>query len=109
MSHYFPTPAECGHHTIFGTIPARTLAGEHIQLSLVDIPPDGEVYEHSHPNEQMGMVVSGTALFVVGGEEKLLGPGDLYRIPGGVPHHVRPVGGPVRALDVFYPIRDEYR
>ena len=109
MSQFFPTPDRFGHHTIFGNIPITTLAGEHIQLSLVDIPADGVVEWHSHANEQMGMVVSGKALFQVGDEEKLLGPGDMYHIPGNVRHRVTPVEPPVRALDVFYPIRDEYR
>jgi len=109
MSQFFPTPDQFGRHTIFGNIPIVTLAGDHIQLSLVDIPPDGVVDWHSHPNEQMGMVVSGRALFQVADEEKVLQSGDLYRIPGGVRHRVTPIEAPVRALDVFYPIRDEYR
>jgi len=109
MSRYFPTPAECGHHVVFGSTPIRTYAGDHLQLSLVDIPAAGVVDWHSHPNEQMGVMMTGRALFCVGDEERELGPGDLYFIPGGVRHRVVPVGGPARALDVFYPIRDEYR
>jgi quercetin dioxygenase-like cupin family protein len=64
---------------------------------------------HCHPNEQMGVMMTGRALFQVGDEEKTLGPGDFYFIPGGVRHRVVPVDGPARALDVFYPVRDEYR
>ncbi|HEX3147654.1 MAG TPA: cupin domain-containing protein [Gemmataceae bacterium] len=109
MSRYFPSPAECGHHTIFGNIPARTYAGEHLQLSLVEIPPDGIVEWHAHVNEQMGMVVTGRALFHIGDEVRELGPGDMYLMPSNVKHKVIPVGGPVRALDVFCPVRDEYR
>ena len=109
MSRYFPSPAECGHHTLFGNIPARTYAGDHLQLSFVDIPVDGVVEWHAHVNEQMGLLVSGRALFHVGDEVKELAAGDLYLIPGGVRHMVVPVGGPAQALDVFYPIRDEYR
>ena len=109
MSRYFPEPNACGRHVIFGNVPITTYAGEHVQLSLVDIPADGVVDWHEHVNEQMGMVVLGRAVFSVGDESKTLGPGDLYWIPGGVPHKVVPVDGPVRAIDVFYPIRDEYR
>jgi quercetin dioxygenase-like cupin family protein len=109
MSQYFPTPDRFGHHTIFGNIPITTLAGDHIQLSWVVIPVDGVVDWHAHANEQMGGIVSGRARFQVGDEEKELGPGDMYHIPGGVRHRVTPVGGPVTVLDVFYPIRDEYR
>ena len=109
MSRYFPTPAECGHHVVFGSTPIRTYAGDHLQLSLVDIPAGGVVDWHAHPNEQMGVMVSGSATFFVGDEEKTLGPGDFYFIPGGVRHRVVAVGGPAQALDVFYPIREEYR
>lgn len=109
MSRYFPTAAECGQHTIFGNVPIRTYAGDHLQLSFVDIPAGGVVDWHSHPNEQMGVVVSGRATFFIGDEEQTLGPGDFYCIPGGVRHRVVSAGGPAQALDVFYPIRPEYR
>lgn len=109
MSRYFPSPDECGQHTIFGTVPIRTYAGDHLQLSLVDIPAGGVVDWHSHANEQMGMVVSGQATFHVGEEVKELGPRDLYFIPGGVRHKVVAGSEPAVALDVFYPIREEYK
>lgn len=109
MSPYFPTADQCGRHTIFGTVPIRTFAGQHIQLSLVDMPEGGVVDWHQHDNEQMGMMVSGRARFQIGEEERILGPGEFYFIPGGVRHRVAPVEGQAQALDVFYPIRDEYR
>ncbi len=109
MSRYFPGPADCGRHTIFEKVSIRTYAGDHLQLSYVDIPADSAVDWHSHPNEQMGVVVSGRATFYVGDEVKTLGPGEFYFIPGGVRHRVVPEDGPAAALDVFYPIRPEYR
>jgi quercetin dioxygenase-like cupin family protein len=109
VSQYFPSPAEFGRHTIFGNIQIRTCAGEHVQFSLVDIPPGGVVGDHSHPNEQMGLVLEGEMDFTIGGETKRLRPGDVFRIPGGVSHSVVAGDRPVKALDVFYPIRDEYR
>lgn len=109
MSRYFPASNECGHHMIFGTIPIRTYAGDHVQLSLVDMTPGGVVDWHSHANEQIGMMVSGRARFQIGDEDRILGPGEFYFIPGNVLHRVEPVDGPAQALDVFHPIRDEYR
>jgi quercetin dioxygenase-like cupin family protein len=109
MSRYFPTPDECGHHTVFGKVPIRTYAGDHLQISVVTIPADGLVDWHSHGNEQMGIVIAGRAVFHIGDEVKELGEGDIFLIPGGVRHKVEPLGGPVRAVDFFYPIRDEYR
>jgi quercetin dioxygenase-like cupin family protein len=109
MSRYFPTPDEFGRHTIFGTIAIRTCAGEHIQFSLVDIPARGVVGEHAHVNEQMGLVIEGDLVFTIGGETRTLKPGDMFRIPGGVPHSVVALDRPVKALDIFYPVREEYR
>jgi len=109
MSRYFPTPDEFGRHTIFGAIRIRTCAGDNFQFSLVDIPAGGVVETHSHPNEQMGLVLEGELHFTIGDETKTLHAGDVFRIPGGVPHSVVAGDKPVKALDVFYPIRDEYR
>jgi quercetin dioxygenase-like cupin family protein len=109
MSKYFPAHDECAAHTIFPGVFIRTAAAEQMMLSVVDIEPHAEVQEHSHPHEQVGMVVAGKAVFVVGGEERTLQAGDLYRIPGGVPHRVKALDEPVRALDVFHPVREDYR
>jgi quercetin dioxygenase-like cupin family protein len=80
-----------------------------MMMSLVDLEPGSVVEEHAHPHEQVGMVVRGRATFFIGGEQKTLGPGDMYRIPGGVRHRVVALDEPAQALDIFYPIRDEYR
>jgi quercetin dioxygenase-like cupin family protein len=109
MSLYFPGADELGRHTIFPGVTIRTAAAERMMLSLVDLAPRSVVDEHAHPHEQVGMVVSGRVVFVIGGEEKTLGPGDMYRIPGGVKHKVRALEEPVQALDIFTPVREEYR
>jgi quercetin dioxygenase-like cupin family protein len=109
MSRYFPSPSERGRHLIFGNVEITTYAGEHLQMSMVDIPADGVVEWHQHSNEQMGVLVAGRALFLIGDEVKELRPGDMYLMPPNVPHKVIPLGGPARAIDFFYPIRDEYR
>jgi quercetin dioxygenase-like cupin family protein len=109
MSLYFPTTDEQSRHTIFPGVRIRTCAAERMMLSFVDLEPHAVVEEHAHPHEQVGMVVTGRAVFVIGGEEKTLGPGDMYRIPGGVRHRVRALDEPVQALDIFFPIREDYR
>jgi quercetin dioxygenase-like cupin family protein len=80
-----------------------------MMLSLVDLAPHAVVAEHSHPHEQVGMVLQGRMIFIIGGEEKTLGPGDMFRIPGNTPHRAMALDQPVRALDIFYPVREEYR
>jgi quercetin dioxygenase-like cupin family protein len=108
MSRYFPTPAECARHTIFPGVTIQTCAADKMMMSLATLEPNAVVEEHSHPHEQVGMVVEGRAIFIVGGEEKTLGPGDMYRIPGHVEHKVIALNNTVKALDIFYPIREDY-
>src|SRR3954462_6340307 len=105
MNHYFPTSDEFGHRSIFGDVQITTCAGNHMQFSIADIPVRGSVAAHSHPNEQMGIMISGTLEFTIGEETNLRRPGDVSRIPGGVRPSVRALDEPVRVLDVFYPIR----
>jgi quercetin dioxygenase-like cupin family protein len=109
MSLYFPESAECSRHTIFPGVDIRTCAADHMMLSVVDLAPHSVVEEHAHPHEQMGMVLSGRAIFLIGSEQKTLQAGDLYRIPGHVRHRVIALEQPVKALDIFYPVREEYR
>jgi quercetin dioxygenase-like cupin family protein len=109
MSQFFPTPEEFAEHAIFPGVAVRTCSGERMMLSLATFEPGAVVEEHSHPHEQVGIVLEGRARFLIGGEEKTLGPGELFRIPGNVPHKVVALDAPVRALDIFHPIREEYR
>jgi mannose-6-phosphate isomerase-like protein (cupin superfamily) len=108
MSFYFPTRQECAHHTIFPGVTIQTCAASKMMLSLAELQAHAVVEEHSHPHEQVGMVLEGKAVFTIGGEQKTLQSGDMYRIPGHVRHKVIALDQPVKALDIFYPIRETY-
>jgi quercetin dioxygenase-like cupin family protein len=105
---YFVGAGEGSRHAIFPGVEIRTTAGRSMMLSYVTFEPDSVVADHAHPHEQMGMMVSGRLEFTVGGVTRILGPGDMWRIPGGVVHRVRALDGPAVALDVFHPIREDY-
>jgi quercetin dioxygenase-like cupin family protein len=109
VSLYFPAPDELSRHTIFPGVHIGTAAAERMMLSVVDLEPHAVVEEHAHPHEQVGMLLAGRAVFIIGGERKELQAGDLYRIPGNVRHKVVALDEPVRALDIFNPVREDYR
>jgi quercetin dioxygenase-like cupin family protein len=99
-------------------IPARTLApgvtakiasGERMMFSLVTLAPEAVVPTHSHPHEQMGMMVSGTMEFTIEGETRVLSGSEMYVVPGGVPHAAKAGPGGAVALEAFSPPREEYR
>src|SRR4051812_2168313 len=106
---YFVPAGNGSRHAIFPGVNIVTTAGSGLMLSVVTFEPNAVVPMHSHPHEQMGMMISGRAEFTVGGITRTLGPGDIWRIPGGVPHKVVGLDGPAVALDVFHPVRDDYR
>lgn len=109
MFQYYVDKKDCSHHQIFPGVDIYTTCGDQMTLSLVEMQPHSVIEEHSHPHEQMGLMLSGKAQFTIGGQSRIVGQGELWRIPGGVPHKVVALDEPVRAIDAFYPIREDYR
>jgi quercetin dioxygenase-like cupin family protein len=103
-------PAESGsRHEIFPGVDLRAIAGTSLMLSVVHLEPGSIVQDHSHPHEQMGILLEGRVAFTIGGVTRILTPGDMWRIPGGVVHRVEALDQPAKAIDVFHPIREDYR
>jgi quercetin dioxygenase-like cupin family protein len=105
---YFLPAGSGARHQIFPGVELRATAGKELMLSVVRLEPRSVVAEHAHPHEQMGILLEGRLEFTVGGVTRLLSPGDIWRIPGGVVHRVRALDQPAVALDVFHPIREDY-
>ena len=106
---YFLSRSDCSQHTIFPGVDIHTAAGEKMMLSLVEFAPRAVVQPHSHPHEQMGMLLEGELTFTIGDQTRTLHPGEMWRSPGGVVHSAVAGDQPVKALDVFHPIREDYR
>lgn len=88
---------------------AKPLFGEGVMLNLLEFEPGARVEAHDHPHEQLGLVVSGELVLRIQGVDHELGPGDAYRIPGGVEHAAWTTDAGCRVLDVFQPVREDYR
>jgi quercetin dioxygenase-like cupin family protein len=82
--------------------------GDQVMVVQFKIAAGSEVPVHTHPHEQVGHVVSGQMRFKIGEEERELGPGEGYSVPGNVPHGAAAVTDTV-AIDSFYPVREDYR
>ena len=87
----------------------RTFWGEQMLFSLVEVDAESEVPLHTHPHEQGGIIVEGELEMGVDGEVKLLKPGDMYIIPGNVEHYARAYTTKAKALDIFSPVREEFK
>jgi quercetin dioxygenase-like cupin family protein len=88
---------------------AKPLFGEGAMLNLVELEPNAIVARHSHPHEQLGLILRGSMTLEVDGTDHVLEEMDGYTLPGGIEHEG--VAGPEGALvlDVFHPVREDYR
>jgi unsaturated pyranuronate lyase len=93
---------------IWDGVVGRTVHGERVTLSYVELDPGVTVPEHSHENEQLGMVLTGSLTFTVGDETREVGPRQAWCITANVPHSV--IAGPEGAVlvEIFSPVRDDW-
>ncbi|MDA0263386.1 MAG: cupin domain-containing protein [Chloroflexi bacterium] len=87
----------------------RTFWGENMLLSLVEVDAGSVVPLHTHHHEQGGVILEGELEMGIGGEVKLLKPGDMYIIPGDVEHYAKAHAVKAVALDIFSPVREEFQ
>ena len=104
----FDDVREMAPRRIWNGVAARVLSGDKCSLGIVELDPGAVAREHSHEQEQLGMVLSGTMTFRIGDETRELGPGETWTIPSNVQHEV--VAGPDGAVvfDAFAPVRADW-
>lgn len=81
---------------------------EHMTLAYWDVDQDAALPEHSHPHEQIANVLEGRFELTVAGETRVLEPGMVAVIPGGVPHGGKALTA-CKLLDAFSPMREDYQ
>jgi quercetin dioxygenase-like cupin family protein len=106
---YFPEPSTRAAKDLQPGVKARTFWGEQMLIAVVDLEANALLPSHTHPHEQAGVVLEGEVEFIIAGESKLIHPGDLYIVPGGVEHRVKVGPAPARLLDIFSPVREEFK
>ncbi len=96
--------------TVAPGIVRRVVAdGERLMICEFALDRGATIPPHSHPHEQMGLMVSGTMEFTIAGEAHVFSGNEMYFVPGGVPHAAKGGPGGAVALDAFSPPREEYR
>ena len=97
-----------GVREIFPGLRARIVHSSRTSQSWVEIDEGATFPEHHHPHEQVVNVLEGTLELNVDGEVSRLESGDVFIIPPNVPHSGRALTA-CRVLDVFAPVREDYR
>ena len=83
----------------------RPVTTDSVMTNFVTFEPDAPAPMHHHVEQQIAIIVSGELTFTVGGETRVMRPGECVVIPPHVPHGG--VAGPEGcvAVDVFTPPR----
>jgi len=76
-----------------------------VMTNFVTFQPDAEAAHHHHAEQQIAIIVSGDLTFTVGGETRVMTPGDLVVIPPHVPHGGQAGPDGCEVIDVFTPPR----
>lgn len=87
----------------------RVVWGERLMLSHVTLQPHSVAPLHSHPQEQMGIVLEGGFEMTIGDETRLLKKGDMYLVPSNITHGGTTHTERALILDVFSPPREDYK
>ncbi|MCZ6798396.1 MAG: cupin domain-containing protein [Gammaproteobacteria bacterium] len=95
--------------TLADGLETRIFPGENVMLSVVRIGPDKSGVEHSHPQEQWGVLLEGSGVRTQDGVEHAVAAGDFWQTPGHMTHSFRAGAEGAVVLDVFSPPREEYR
>ncbi|MEA2636673.1 MAG: hypothetical protein QOH92_3440 [Chloroflexota bacterium] len=94
---------------IWEGVVARPLHADRVTIGFVDIDPGVLVPEHRHDNEQVGFVQRGSVTMTIAGQSRELQVGETYSIAGGVPHSAKAGVGGASVVDVFAPVRQDWK
>lgn len=82
---------------------------DNLMLTWMEFREGAELPEHSHPHEQITLVVEGKIELTVDGTRSILEKGGVGVVPSGVTHSARIIEGPAIAVDGWNPVRDDYK
>ena len=87
---------------------ARMHHAENMTVSHWRVEAGAILPEHNHPHEQVTVMLDGTFEMTVDGEKQVIKAGDLVIIPSQAKHSAIAITD-CRIMDVFSPVREDYR
>ena len=100
--------AEIEPKDLIANAEVRFVHTDNMTLAYWDFEPGGTVHAHAHPHEQVTNVIEGVFELVVEGEPHRLEPGTALVISPNAEHSGKALT-PCKLIDVFHPVREDYR
>lgn len=102
-----------GDHPTLETVEGRSgeiiIVGEKAMMMRLTIQPNIPASPHSHPHEQMGLVLKGEGTLYISGETRHLKQGTSFWVPPNAPHNFDATGDkPAVLIECFSPPREDY-
>jgi quercetin dioxygenase-like cupin family protein len=94
--------------TIGEGLERQMVVGQNIMICRLRIAPHVVTPAHSHPHEQVTLVMKGKARFVLGDGEKVVSAGDVLQFPSNFWHGATMLDEEVILIDIFSPIREDF-
>jgi quercetin dioxygenase-like cupin family protein len=89
-------------------IKRQMVVGQNVMMVRFTFEPFLVTPEHTHPHEQMTLVVKGRVKFFVNGIERIVSAGDVLHFPPRLRHGATMLDEEVELIDIFSPIREDF-
>jgi quercetin dioxygenase-like cupin family protein len=90
-------------------ITLKSVSVDKTMMTIFEFEPGTVIPVHKHPHEQITYVVEGEIEFALEGEIRLLRAGEGVIVTADREHSARVLDKPSKAVDAWYPIREDYQ
>ncbi len=89
-------------------ITLRAVSGDKTMMTFFEFEPNAVIPSHKHLHEQITYIIAGEMEFTVEGETKILKAGDGVVILSNQEHGAIVQNKQTKAVDAWYPVREDY-
>lgn len=89
-------------------IERQMIVGQNLMICRLKFDPFVVTPAHSHPHEQVTLVMQGKVNFILGDDEKIMSAGDVLHFPSNHWHGATMLDEEVVLIDIFSPIREDF-
>ena len=89
-------------------IERRMVVGQALMACRLHFAPYTVTAVHTHPHEQMTMVLQGRVRFTIEGRELIVSAGGVVHFPSNVEHGATMLEEDVVLVDIFTPVREDF-
>ena len=86
----------------------KFIHSDNVTIVHWNITAGAKLSEHNHHHEQITNIITGELQLTIEGTTRVLKPGELVVVPSNVKHSGRAITD-CYVIDVFYPIREDYK